>query len=146
NGCPARENSVVLRYISDPTDSLLDRDFQPAPEYMNQNGSGPLDMTNPSYQQPPPPRAMLPTVASDDTEAEYLNCFKLEANQPEYLNTPQMVVDEPRFWGQKCSPQMSLDNPDYHQGFAALLQARPNGHLPATEIEYPGLALQAQVH
>ena len=28
---PARENSLVLRYIPDPTDRFLDGDFQPAP-------------------------------------------------------------------------------------------------------------------
>lgn len=31
NGFPSRDGSVVLRYIPDPTDKLLEEAFQPAP-------------------------------------------------------------------------------------------------------------------
>uniref|UniRef100_A0A3B3RXH6 Receptor protein-tyrosine kinase n=1 Tax=Paramormyrops kingsleyae TaxID=1676925 RepID=A0A3B3RXH6_9TELE len=147
NGYPGRENSMILRYISDPTDGSLNHDFRPLPEYVNENGTGPLDMTNPIYQNPLPSSSTVPAVASDEAEAEYLNCFKLELSQPEYLNVVQPVFNKSQSCGQKFGAQTSLDNPDYQEGFSAFGRSRANGHLPAKEnVEYLGLTVEAQVH
>ncbi|XP_030629454.1 epidermal growth factor receptor [Chanos chanos] len=155
NGCPARENSLVLRYIPDPTDRFLDGDFQPAPEYMNQNGGHVSDMANPIYQHPGPPRAALSASALDETEEEYLNCFKspsassaaATAVPPEYINTSHTQLlcsissDTSLLKGQGYHPQNSIDNPDYQQDFCPLqIKPQTNGHLPAAEnVEYMGL-------
>ncbi|XP_076149623.1 epidermal growth factor receptor [Alosa pseudoharengus] len=172
NAVPARENSLVLRYIPDPTDRFLDGDFQPAPEYMNQNGCSTSDMANPNYQHPGPPRSLLPIEVLDETEEEYLNYFKEPAGAtagvtptapaetaspaaPEYLNTSQNgllslssselgLMDQPLF-----NPQNSMDNPDYQQDFCPMVAVKPklNGHLPAAEnVEYLGLAGPLEVH
>ncbi|KAJ8012241.1 hypothetical protein DPEC_G00066640, partial [Dallia pectoralis] len=87
NGFPFRDGSMILRYIADPTDRFLNQVFQPSPDYMNQNGVS--DMINPIYQHPGPSRTLLPTISSDDTETEYLNCYKKGGGEPEYLNTFQ---------------------------------------------------------
>uniref|UniRef100_A0A668A9C5 Receptor protein-tyrosine kinase n=1 Tax=Myripristis murdjan TaxID=586833 RepID=A0A668A9C5_9TELE len=144
NGFPGREGSMVLRYIPDPTDKILDDAFQPAPDYMNQNGVS--DMMNPIYQHPGPPRSILPTISSDDTETEYLNCFKNEASGPEYLNEFQRspaillpTVNGTVHSTQKYKPQNSIDNPDYQQDFTPTFKAHTNGHIPAAEnAEYLG--------
>ncbi|XP_054623190.1 epidermal growth factor receptor [Dunckerocampus dactyliophorus] len=143
NGLPSRDGSIVLRYIPDPTDKLLDDAFQPAPDYMNQNTSS--DMMNPVYPQPGPPRALLPTISSDDTEAEYLNCFKNGPNGPEYLNEfPSTGAVMAPFTSNgaivhKYKPQNSIDNPDYQHSFTPTFKARTNGHMPAAEnTEYLG--------
>lgn len=138
NGYPVRENSMVLRYIPDPTERFQEGDFQPAPgynEYMNQNESS---MSNPVYQQPHgPPRTLLhSSPALDETEEEYLNCFKspAPASVVEYLNTShtQLLSTKPFF---------SMENPDYQQDFCPLeLKTHTNGHLPAAQNqEYMGL-------
>uniref|UniRef100_A0A8C8J8Y8 Receptor protein-tyrosine kinase n=1 Tax=Oncorhynchus tshawytscha TaxID=74940 RepID=A0A8C8J8Y8_ONCTS len=115
NGFPVREGSMVLRYIADPTDRFLDHAFQPAPDYMNQNGVS--DMMNPVYQHPGPP------------QTEYLNCYKNEAVGPEYLNT---------LHSNGLSPT-SNDNPDYQQDFTPSVKTHANGHIPAAEnTEYLG--------
>ncbi|KAI1902030.1 hypothetical protein AGOR_G00040510 [Albula goreensis] len=152
NGFPVRENSVILRYIPDPTEGFLEKDFQPAPDYVNQNGGTASDPLSSPYQRPSAPRCALPSVASDDTETEYLNCFKPTTDGPQYLNTPLSPVPEldfngPHHCGQKLGPQTSLDNPDYQQEFTPPVKSRANGHLPAAEnVEYLGLAVQAEVH
>uniref|UniRef100_A0A8C7UHG7 Receptor protein-tyrosine kinase n=1 Tax=Oncorhynchus mykiss TaxID=8022 RepID=A0A8C7UHG7_ONCMY len=113
NGFPVREGSMVLRYIADPTDRFLDH-------------NGVSDMMNPVYQHPGPPRTLLPTISSDDTEAEYLNCYKNGAVGPEYLNTLQPSL---------LSPTTSNDNPDYQQDFTPSIKT----HIPAAEnAEYVG--------
>ncbi|TWW73767.1 Epidermal growth factor receptor [Takifugu flavidus] len=143
NGFPNRDGSFVHRYIPDPTDKLLDDAFQPAPDYMNQNGVS--DVMNPNYKYPGPPRSVLPTISSDDTESEYLNCFKNGTIGPEYLNevpsssgfpfTPNNVVQNM----QKYAPQNSIDNPDYQQDFTPTFKTHTNGHIPAAEnTEYLG--------
>eukprot|EP00066_Takifugu_rubripes_P008880 XP_003975413.1 PREDICTED: epidermal growth factor receptor [Takifugu rubripes] len=143
NGFPSRDGSFVHRYIPDPTDKLLDDAFQPAPDYMNQNGVS--DVMNPNYKYPGPPRSVLPTISSDDTESEYLNCFKNGTIEPEYLNevpsssgfpfTPNNVVQNM----QKYAPQNSIDNPDYQQDFTPTFKTHTNGHIPAAEnTEYLG--------
>ncbi|XP_035489609.2 epidermal growth factor receptor [Scophthalmus maximus] len=142
NGFPSRDGSLVLRYIPDPTDKLLDNAFQPAPDYMNQNGVS--DVMNPIYQQPGPPRTLLPTISSDDTETEYLNCFKNGTNGPEYLNAVPSLTILPRTSNgtvpiQKYQPQNSIDNPDYQQDFSPTVKTHANGHIPAAEnAEYLG--------
>ncbi|KAJ8337323.1 hypothetical protein SKAU_G00385430 [Synaphobranchus kaupii] len=152
NGFPMRENSVILRYMPDPTERFLEADFQPAPDYMNQNGGSALAPMGSLHQRPTPPRCALSSVASDETEAEYLNCFKRSNDGPEYLNTPlspvpELDFDGPRHCGQGLGPQTSLDNPDYQQEFTPPVKSRVNGHLPATEnVEYLGLSVQAEVH
>uniref|UniRef100_A0A674ANB5 Receptor protein-tyrosine kinase n=1 Tax=Salmo trutta TaxID=8032 RepID=A0A674ANB5_SALTR len=128
NGFPVREGSMVLRYIADPTDRFLDHAFQPSPDYINQNGVS--DMINPVYQHPGPPRTLLPTISSDDTEAEYLNCYKNGAVGPEYLNTLQ-----PSLLSSTTSNGISNDNPDYQQDFTPSIKT----HIPAAEnAEYVG--------
>uniref|UniRef100_A0A8C9Z464 Receptor protein-tyrosine kinase n=1 Tax=Sander lucioperca TaxID=283035 RepID=A0A8C9Z464_SANLU len=128
NGFPSRDGSIVLRYIPDPTDKLLNNAFLPSPDYMNQNGVS--DVMNPIYQHPGPPRTILPTISSDDTETEYLNCFKNGAYGPEYLNEVHI---------QKYQPQNSIDNPDYQQDFTPTFKTHANGHIPAAEnTEYLG--------
>ncbi|CAM4595889.1 unnamed protein product [Leuciscus chuanchicus] len=150
NGLPVRENSMVLRYIPDPTERFLEGDFQPAPgwnEYMNQNNSLMSNMKNPIYQHPGPP-CTLPHASSalDETEEEYLNCFKSPAPAaapPEYLNTShtQLLSSQPFFSIRGFNPQNSINNPDYQQDFCPLeLKTHTNGHLPAAEnAEYMGL-------
>ncbi|XP_076000694.1 epidermal growth factor receptor [Genypterus blacodes] len=144
NGYPSRDGSLVLRYAPDPTDKLLDDAFLPAPDYMNQNGVS--DMMNPIYQHPRPPRCVLATISSDDTESEYLNCYKNGTAGPEYLNgvpspaIPPPVVSNSLAHGvQKYQPQHSLDNPDYQQDFTPTFKTHTNGHIPAAEnVEYLG--------
>ncbi|XP_062338174.1 epidermal growth factor receptor [Osmerus eperlanus] len=140
---PVRDGSMVLRYIPDPTDRFLNQAFQPAPDYMNQNGVS--DMLNPVYQHPGPPRGLLPTISSDDTETEYLNCFKNGADGPEYLNELQPVFLAPTpnspvvHKVQTIQPQNSMDNPDYQQDFTPTFKTHANGHIPSAEnAEYLG--------
>ncbi|XP_062844135.1 epidermal growth factor receptor [Trichomycterus rosablanca] len=144
---PMRENSIVMRYIPDPTDRFMDGDFQPAPEYINQNsGAVVSNMVNPIYQNPGPIRG-----AFDETEEEYLSCFKTPEplpplkSAPEYLNTPQSKFIPPSsashnlLNGHGYSTQNSIDNPDYQQDFCPV-RVKPNGHLPAAEnSEYMGI-------
>uniref|UniRef100_G3PYZ7 Receptor protein-tyrosine kinase n=1 Tax=Gasterosteus aculeatus aculeatus TaxID=481459 RepID=G3PYZ7_GASAC len=148
NAFPSRDGSIVLRYIPDPTDKLIDEAFLPSPgkypiqqthncidfDYMNQNGVS--DVMNPVYQHPGPPRTvLLPTISSDDAEAEYLNCFRSGSSGPEYLNE----VAAPAFLPfasngvQKYAPQNSIDNPDYQQDFTPPVKTHANGHIPAAE-------------
>ncbi|XP_077050866.1 epidermal growth factor receptor isoform X2 [Siphateles boraxobius] len=145
NHLPARENSMVLRYIPDPTEQFHEGDFQPAPEYINQNDSLMSNMNNPIYKHPGPPRT-LPHSSSalDETEEEYLNCFKIPpAAPPEYLNTShtQLLSSKPFFSMRGFNPQSSINNPDYQHDFCPLeLKTHTNGHLPAAEnAEYMGL-------
>lgn len=111
---------------------------------MNQNGSAVAsDVANPIYQHPA-------RVALDETEEEYLNCFRNPAAvtppypAPEYINTSRS-----RFFsagtpmrkqvnGHGFIAQSSIDNPDYQQDFCPA-GTKPNG-LPAAEnSEYMGV-------
>lgn len=116
------------------------------PEYMNQNNSLMSNMNNPIYQHPGPPRTLPHTSSAlDETEEEYLNCFKSPATAapPEYLNTShtQLLSSQPFFSMRGFNPQNSINNPDYQQDFCPLeLKTHTNGHLPAAEnAEYKGL-------
>ncbi|CAG07098.1 unnamed protein product, partial [Tetraodon nigroviridis] len=104
----------------------------PLYNYMNQNGAS--DMMNPNYKYPGPPRSILPTISSDDTESEYLNCFKNGTIQPEYLNEVPSSSNFPFTPNtQKYAPQNSIDNPDYQQDFTPTFKTHTNGHIPAAE-------------
>ncbi|XP_038157523.1 epidermal growth factor receptor isoform X1 [Cyprinodon tularosa] len=143
NGVLSRDGSMVLRYIPDPTDKFMDDAFQPAPGYMNHNGAS--NVTNPVYQHARPPRSLLPTISSDDTESEYLNYFKNRPNGPEYLNelppSTTLPFDSSNMVCVDHSnrPQNSIDNPDYQQDFTPTPKTHANGHIPAAEnVEYLG--------
>lgn len=112
-------------------------------DYMNQNGAS--DLMNPVYQHPASPRTLLPTISSEDTETEYLNCFNNGPNGPEYLNeVPPTTILPLTSNGtvhsvQKYQPQNSIDNPDYQQDFTPCFKTHTNGHIPAAEnTEYLG--------
>uniref|UniRef100_A0A1A8CXK3 Receptor protein-tyrosine kinase n=1 Tax=Nothobranchius kadleci TaxID=1051664 RepID=A0A1A8CXK3_NOTKA len=135
NGVPSRDGSMVLRYIPDPTGNPLDDAFQPAPDYMNQNGVS--NLANPIYQRSCSSRPLLPTISSDDTENEYLNYFKTGSNGPEYLN--ELPANGGVRGAQKFQPHNSIDNPDYQQDFTPTFKTHTNGHIPAAEnSEYLG--------
>ncbi|XP_041101235.1 epidermal growth factor receptor-like isoform X2 [Polyodon spathula] len=150
-GHPTRDDSFILRYSTDPTgplsDECLEKDFEPAPEYVNQNGRSLSEMMNPIYQDVLLPRS--PTERAEDSH--YLNSVSNTVDNPEYLNTnppvlPRPVFDNPRYCDQKFHHQTSLDNPDYQQDFFPLI-SKANGHFPATEnVEYLGLTAQPKAH
>ncbi len=128
-------NDKLSSFLANVTDFLAD--------YMNQNGVS--DVMNPVYQHPGPPRGVLHPISSDDTETEYLNCFKNNANGPEYLNevaSPAVLplTSNGTVHGiQKYQPQNSIDNPDYQQDFTPTFKTHTNGHIPAAEnAEYLG--------
>ncbi|XP_063062834.1 epidermal growth factor receptor-like isoform X2 [Engraulis encrasicolus] len=140
NGHPVRENSVILRYITDPTQGPLEKDH-PLPEYVNQQESELCDMINPNYEDP---IEMDRHVGSstynsygveeedeDEDEEGYCEVFGSNPEGPEYLNTARCTLPRPL-----CS---DLDNPDYQEGFVPLDIPR-NLFLPAAEnMEYLGL-------
>ncbi|TNN67469.1 Melanoma receptor tyrosine-protein kinase [Liparis tanakae] len=110
---------------------------------MNQNGVS--DVMNPNYQHPGPPRTTLPTISSDDTETEYLNCFRNGGHEPEYLNeitSPDILPlasNGAVHSIHKYRPQNSMDNPDYQQDFTPTFKTHANGHIPAAEnVDYLG--------
>ncbi|KAK1173591.1 epidermal growth factor receptor isoform X1 [Acipenser oxyrinchus oxyrinchus] len=146
-GYPIREDSFTHRYSTDPTgplsDECLERDFEPAPEYVNQNGHAMSEVMNPIYQDVLLPHS--PTQGAQDSH--YLNSVNNTVGNPEYLNTsPRPVFDNPRYCDQKCYQQTSLDNPDYQQDFFPL-KSKTNGQCPAAEnVEYMGLTAQPKAH
>ncbi|XP_056155115.1 melanoma receptor tyrosine-protein kinase-like isoform X2 [Lampris incognitus] len=132
NGHPVRENSIILRYITDPTQNSLS--LLP-PEYMNQSVGGSIrssrlsEVLNPNYE---------------DLNMSWGSTFLLPAREetrfpapvsegPEYLNTERSLLPLPA--------SDSLDNPDYHADFQP--QTTPTNSslfLPAAEnMEYLGL-------
>ncbi|XP_047205925.1 melanoma receptor tyrosine-protein kinase-like isoform X2 [Girardinichthys multiradiatus] len=124
NGHPVRENSIALRYITDPTQNMLDKDFT-GHEYMNQTESETRresslsDICNPSYE---------------DLSQGWVPLPETNFSGPEYLNTTQNSL-----------PLVSndrLDNPDYQTDFPLQTGALTgNGlFLPAAQnLEYLGL-------
>uniref|UniRef100_A0A673AMI0 Receptor protein-tyrosine kinase n=1 Tax=Sphaeramia orbicularis TaxID=375764 RepID=A0A673AMI0_9TELE len=134
NGHAVRGNSVVLRYITDPTLNPLDKDDVSGHEYMNQSmsetsrSSRMSDVLNPNYE--------------DLSQAWGATCLPppledLNTSGPEYLNTMQssLALAPP--------PSDSLDNLDYQAHFLPQTGSAltPNGQfLPAAEnLEYLGL-------
>ncbi|KAG7488810.1 hypothetical protein MATL_G00038350 [Megalops atlanticus] len=148
---PMRENSLILRYITDPTDGSLEMYFQPIPEYVNQNGTSTSDVMNPNYQEPDPSRLepFSSTGGLCETEATHTNSFNCVPEGLEYLNTDQPTVpcshDQQRY-----RLQTSLDNPDYQQDFFPVAKPQSNGHFlqAAENVEYLGLTatVPAEVH
>ncbi|XP_071394560.1 melanoma receptor tyrosine-protein kinase-like, partial [Centroberyx affinis] len=133
NGHPVRENSIVLRYITDPTHNAFNKeDFTPGPEYMNQSETS--------------RSSRLSEVLNPNYEDLSLGWGPGDPGGPEYLNTARASL--PLVAGD------SLDNPDYQADFTADLTpptTRLTGNglfLPAAEnLEYLGLsaALHAPV-
>ncbi|XP_041717368.1 melanoma receptor tyrosine-protein kinase isoform X2 [Coregonus clupeaformis] len=139
NGHPMRENSVILRYITDPTHgSSLEKDFSALPEYMNQSGNTRLaDVFNPNYEDPSEPDWAGRASFRYDPDNKFFNSLPRVPEGPEYLNMAHSTL--PR------SVCESMDNPDYQEVF--LPQATPTSShfLPAAEnLEYLGLS--AAVH
>ncbi|KAE8279576.1 Melanoma receptor tyrosine-protein kinase [Larimichthys crocea] len=149
NGRPVRENSIALRYITDPTHNSLDKEEFTGHEYMNQSlsetsrGSRLSEVLNPNYED----LSLGWGAASLPSPLEDIKPFAPVG--PEYLNTAQSSLPLP--------VSDSLDNPDYQANF--LPRAEPtnmtsdrvtgNGlFLPAAEnLEYLGVgaALHAPV-
>ncbi|XP_074549435.1 melanoma receptor tyrosine-protein kinase-like isoform X2 [Halichoeres trimaculatus] len=152
NGRPVRENSIALRYISDPTQNSAEKEDCSGHEYMNQSMSDTSrssrlsDVLNPNYEDLSQGwgATSLPPPLGDPGKP-----FSRVPEGPEYLNTAQSSLP--------LAACDSLDNPDYQADF--LPQAPPssvsnttltrNGlFLPAAEnLEYLGLgtALHAPV-
>ncbi|XP_037311535.2 melanoma receptor tyrosine-protein kinase-like [Pungitius pungitius] len=136
NGHPLRQNSIALRYITDPTHNAADQEDFGGHDYMNQSlgetsrTSRLSEVFNPNYED------LTLGAASPQSPLD-----ELKSLGPEYLNTAQSSL--PRAAGD------SLDNPDYQADF--LPRATPPGNallLPAAEnLEYLGLvaALDAPV-
>ncbi|KAM9337473.1 melanoma receptor tyrosine-protein kinase-like [Symphorus nematophorus] len=149
NGRPVRENSIALRYITDPTHCSLDKDDITGHEYMNQSlsetsrSSRLSEVLNPNYED----LSLGWGATSLPSPREDRKPFARVSEGPEYLNTAQSSLP--------LAASDSLDNPDYQASF--LPQATPiatadltgNGlFLPAAEnMEYLGLgaALHAPV-
>ncbi|XP_034535218.1 melanoma receptor tyrosine-protein kinase, partial [Notolabrus celidotus] len=151
NGRPVRENSIALRYITDPTQSSADKEDCTGHEYMNQSmsetsrSSRLSDVLNPNYEDLSQGwgATSFPSPLGDPKP------FARVPDGPEYLNTAQSSLP--------LAASDSLDNPDYQADF--LPQAPPpsvnnttltrNGlFLPTAEnLEYLGLgaALHAPV-
>ncbi|XP_028289789.1 melanoma receptor tyrosine-protein kinase-like isoform X2 [Gouania willdenowi] len=120
NGHMLRENSIAMRYISDPTHTPQDRDDFTVHDYMNQTTSEtsnkPSQVLNPNYED-----------LGQACSAEFY------PSGHEYLNTAQTSLF-----------QNVLDNPDY-QGDVLPHSSRAGlngngGFLPAAEnLEYLGL-------
>ncbi|KAM5156966.1 epidermal growth factor receptor [Mantella aurantiaca] len=121
-GPPARENSFIQRYSTDPTvvlDDSIDEEFHPVPEYVNQliPKSETSTVANPVY---------LNLVSTGNNKppvnGNYQNSNGKSVVNPEYLNSDQILItqpenDYPSIWDQKVNQQISLDNPDYQQDF-----------------------------
>ncbi|XP_028328295.1 epidermal growth factor receptor-like [Gouania willdenowi] len=85
NGFPSRDGSLLLRYIPDPTDRVLEDHFLPAPDYMNEGSV--CDVVNPVYQHP-----MGPSGGGN----QYLNWSSNQLDNPDYQhnftpNTPSFT-------------------------------------------------------
>ncbi|XP_053268495.1 melanoma receptor tyrosine-protein kinase [Pleuronectes platessa] len=138
NGRPIRENSVTLRYITDPTHNSLDKDDFTVHEYMNQSVSGTScssrlsEALNPNYED----LSLGLGASSLPVSQDDLKIFSRVPEGPEYLNAAQKPI--------ALAAWNSLDNPDYQADF--LPQDNPSSFtadgafLPAAEnLEYLGL-------
>lgn len=138
-GPPARENSFIQRYSTDPTvvlDDSIDEEFHPVPEYVNQiiPKSETSTVTNPVYLNLVSTGNIKPPM-----NGNYQNSNGKSVVNPEYLNSGQMIItqpenDYPSIWDQKVNQQISLDNPDYQQDFFPK-ETKMNGifKIPAAE-------------
>ncbi|XP_028288363.1 melanoma receptor tyrosine-protein kinase-like isoform X2 [Parambassis ranga] len=139
NGHLVRENGVALRYITDPTNSMLDKEDFPGHEYMNQSVSDTSrssrlsEVQNPNYED----LSLGWGASSFPSPLEDLKFSKGAPYGPEYLNTTQRL--RPLVDGGD-----SLDNPDYQEDFlpqtaTAASITRSSLFLPAAEnLEYLG--------
>ncbi|KAK2886798.1 melanoma receptor tyrosine-protein kinase-like [Channa argus] len=138
NGHPARQNSIALRYITDPIHNMMDRDDIPGHEYMNQSMSDTSqssrlsEVLNPNYED----LTLGWGAASVPSPPVNLKPFGRRPKGPEYLNTAQSSLP--------LAPSDSLDNPDYQADFlpqATTTALTESGvFLPAAEnLEYLGL-------
>lgn len=117
------KNSLVMRYITDPTQKDL-----MLPEYVNQDVPPPSTMVNPNYE----------CLALIQTENGYTDANGTKPEGPEYLNTACSTLPS-----SSCA---NLDNQDYQQ---SLLPTSPSDvrFLPATEtLQYLGLGTAMQSH
>uniref|UniRef100_A0A3P9HEJ2 Receptor protein-tyrosine kinase n=1 Tax=Oryzias latipes TaxID=8090 RepID=A0A3P9HEJ2_ORYLA len=133
NGHLVRENSGALRYITDPTQSGLDKDDIFGHEYMNQSvsetsrSSRLSEVLNPNYED---------LSLASSTASLHLSPENLEPSGPQYLNTTKV----------QCPLQASdsLENPDYQAAFLSPTGTASLGNslfLPAAEnLEYLGLS------
>ncbi|CDQ63296.1 unnamed protein product [Oncorhynchus mykiss] len=140
NGHLMRENSVILRYITDPTHGgSLEKDITDP----THRGSLKKDITNtklsdvfnPNYEDPSVPAWATRTSSGYDPDNKFFNSLPRVPEGPEYLNMARSTL--PR--------SVCESNPDYQEDF--LLQATPTSShfLPAAEnLEYLGLS--AAVH
>ncbi|KAL7373850.1 hypothetical protein ABVT39_015874 [Epinephelus coioides] len=143
NGHPVRENSIALRYITDPTHNALDKEDFTSHEYMNQSlsetscSSKLSEVLNPNYED----LSLGWGAASHPSLREDPKPFTRVPEGTKYLNTAQNSLP--------LANSDSLNNPDYQADFPP--QATPpstnpttftgNGlFLPAAEnLEYLGL-------
>ncbi|KAK2859787.1 hypothetical protein Q5P01_004407 [Channa striata] len=138
NGHLVRENSIALRYITDPTDNMLDKDDITGHEYMNQSmsetsrSSRLSEVLNPNYED----LTLGWNTASAPSPLLNPKPFGRHSEGPEYLNTAQSSIP--------LAPSDSLDNPDYQVDFlpqATTTDLTGGGvFLPTAEnLEYLGL-------
>ncbi|XP_042255698.1 melanoma receptor tyrosine-protein kinase-like [Thunnus maccoyii] len=144
NGHPVRENSIVLRYITDPTHNMLDKEDFTGHEYMNQSlsetsrSSRLSEVLNPNYED----LSLGWGATSLHYPQEDLKCPAQVSGGPEYLNTAQSSLP--------LAVCDSLDNPDYQADF--LPQATPTTTLPGSSLFLPAaenleyLGLGAALH
>eukprot|EP00064_Thunnus_orientalis_P014425 superscaffoldBa00002497_g14469 len=129
NGHPVRENSIVLRYITDPTHNMLDKEDFTGHEYMNQSlsetsrSSRLSEVLNPNYED----LSLGWGATSLHYPQEDLKCPARVSGGPEYLNTAQSSLP--------LAVSDSLDNPDYQADF--LPQATPTTTLPGSSLFLP---------
>ncbi|XP_030623382.1 epidermal growth factor receptor [Chanos chanos] len=117
-------NSLLLRYITDPTNSFFDKDH--LPEYVNQNMTTLCDIMNPNYED----------SGLGDADDMYVDTTNRRQEGPEYLNTANSTLPH-----SYCA---SLDNPDYQQDFPSA-GTHDSVFLPAAEnLEYLGLSSPVQ--
>ncbi|XP_010897658.3 melanoma receptor tyrosine-protein kinase [Esox lucius] len=134
-----RENSVTLRYITDPTHGgSMEKCFPFPPEYINQNGSRRLsDVFNPNYEDPSEQVWCIRRSSWDNQDVKVPSILPRVPEGPEYLNTGRSTL--PRSFGE------SMDNPDYQECFLPPATPTTSHFLPAAEnLEYLGLS--APVH
>ncbi|XP_076014086.1 melanoma receptor tyrosine-protein kinase-like isoform X2 [Genypterus blacodes] len=144
---PRRENSLVLRYITDPTQSGLDKEDFARPEYMNQTESETIpnrrlsEVLNPNYEDLGLGWGATPLPSP----LEEPKSFAQIPEGPVYLNTASSSLP--------TDAMDSLDNPDKEAYFLPQVMATTglssnDLFLPAAEnLEYLGLgaALYAPV-
>uniref|UniRef100_A0A3Q0SJS4 Receptor protein-tyrosine kinase n=1 Tax=Amphilophus citrinellus TaxID=61819 RepID=A0A3Q0SJS4_AMPCI len=146
NGHPVGASSVALRYITDPTDGALERDFT-GHDYMNQSmsetsrSSRLSEVLNPIYED----LSLGWGAASLPHPLQDLNISDQVPYGPEYQNTPCKL--------RPLVASDSLDNPDYQADFLpqTITDAALTGNSPflpaAKNLEYLGVggALHAPV-